>query len=57
MEKITIGKQSPKKSQYRELKRGNKATIKVMINTGDSRRRNMKMFPKDIKIIKHGERK
>ena len=56
MEEITIGNSHVNKPVYkskRNLKK--KPIVKVMINTRNSKRINMKMLKKDIKIIKYGE--
>ena len=56
MEEITI--ESNHLSQYTDLKGKKKKTIlKAMINTRNSKRTNMKILKKDLKIIKCGGRK
>ena len=55
MEKITIGMQS-NKLVYR-YKREKKPTVKVTLNTRNSKRTNMKLLKKDFNIIKCREGK
>ena len=55
-EENTIGKQSPSVSQHTHLiveknKTKQKTTVKVMMNTRNTKRTNINMLEKDFKII------
>ena len=51
MEETTTGKQS----LYRSKGKNKKPTVKVMKNTRDDKRTNMKILKRDFKIIECGE--
>ena len=55
MKEIAIGKKSLKKASIQIKKKKKKTTVKVMINTRNSKWTNMKMLKKDFEIIQHGE--